>query len=170
MRYSFDPVDFHRGDTEISVIADRIGVSHAAVQTWRKRGMSERNADRCATALGLHPHQLWPEMLAVGAAEVMRECANPECYEDFIVTRSDKRYCSVLCGKRNPEARARKAEGARRRYAENAEHRAAKRAAAAVYQQEAKRSIRLTRNRRRALKRDEINAYKREWRARKRAA
>jgi lambda repressor-like predicted transcriptional regulator len=73
MRYPFAPVEVHRGDTEISVIAERVGVTHATVQKWRQRGMDEKNADRVATALGLHPWQLWPEMLAVATAPVMRE-------------------------------------------------------------------------------------------------
>ena len=114
MRYSFDPVDFHRGDTEISVLADKIGVSPGAVQKWRERGMEEHNADRVATALGLHPWQLWPEMLAVATAPVMRECEHPDCFEMFVLTRSDRRFCSPRCRSTNPERMAKHRETARR--------------------------------------------------------
>lgn len=121
MRYSFDPVDAHRGDTELSAIAERIGVSRETMQTWRKRGMSEANADRCASALGLHPNQLWPEMCAAHAAEVTRECEHPDCLEDFVLTRSDRRFCSARC--RDRARNAKKAAAARERYATDPEWR-----------------------------------------------
>lgn len=130
MRYPFAPVDAHRGDTELSVLADKIGVSLGAVQRWRERGMEEHNADKIATALGLHPWQLWPEMLVVATVEVQRECANPACYEVFVPSRSDQRVCSERCRKpawraANPdkEAALRKAEHARNREQRNAERR-----------------------------------------------
>lgn len=130
MRYSFAPIDAHRGDTELSVLADKIGVAHGTVQKWRERGMEEHNADRVATALGLHPWQLWPEMLVVATEQVQRECANPACYEVFVPSRSDQRVCSPKCRKpawraANPgrEKALRKAEHARNRERRNAERR-----------------------------------------------
>ena len=165
VRYSFDPIDFHRGDTEISVIAAKIGVAHGTVQKWRERGMDEENADRVATALGLHPWQLWPEMLAVATAPVMRECS---CGEFFVLTRPEKRWCNAACRKADPEVKAKEAAWMRERYREDAEHRSAKLAANRAYKAEARLAIRASERRRRAEKRDEINAYKRAWRARQR--
>jgi lambda repressor-like predicted transcriptional regulator len=124
MRYPFAPVEVHRGDTEISVIAERVGVTHATVQKWRQRGMDEKNADRVATALGLHPWQLWPEMLADATAPVMREC--PTCGEFFVLTRKDKRYCRKACQRPSQAAKDRKRERARAKYHREAEWREAK--------------------------------------------
>ena len=38
------------------------GASRKSVERWRHRGaVSERDADRVAVGLGLHPAMLWPE-------------------------------------------------------------------------------------------------------------
>lgn len=129
-RYPFAPIDAQLCGTEISVLADKLGVAHGTVQKWRERGMEEHNADRCATALGFHPWELWPEMLAVATAPVMRECENPGCIEEFILTRSDKRFCSEACRNRAPERMARQRERsaayARQRYHSDPDYRARK--------------------------------------------
>lgn len=140
MRYSFAPIEAHRGDTQISVIADKVGVTKGTVQKWRDRGMEEHNADAVATALGLHPWQLWPEMLAVATAPVMRECERPACFESFVLTRSDKRFCSDRCRRamRDP---AKAAAWARERYWSDPEHRAAKVAARREYAAEARDTL-----------------------------
>lgn len=145
MRYPFDPIDVHRGDTEISVLADKIGVAHSTIQKWRDRGMEEHNADRVATALGLHPWQLWPEMLAVATAPVMRECEHPDCFEEFILTRSDKRFCSARCRERAPERAARHRERsaayARERYRSDPEYRARKQQERRAYSETARAAL-----------------------------
>ena len=144
-RYPFAPVDALRGDTEISVLADKLGVAHGTVQRWRERGLTETNADRIATALGLHPWQLWPEMQAVATAQVMRECAHPDCAIEFVLTRSDRRFCSDRCRNSTPEKRARRsavnAARQRARYRADAEVRAAKIARVRAYRDSARAAI-----------------------------
>lgn len=140
MRYSFAPIDAHRGDTELTVLADKLGVSASAVQRWRERGMEEHNADAVATALGLHPWQLWPEMLAVATAPVMRECEHPDCLVEFILTRSDKRFCSDRCRGAARDMKKLAAQ-ARERYWSDPEHRAAKIEARREYAEASRRVI-----------------------------
>ena len=130
MRYDFAPIDTHRGDTPLRVIAEKIGVPTPTVESWRRGGLSAENADLCATAIGFHPWQLWTEMLVAETEKVQRECANPACYEVFVPVRSDQRVCSPRCRKpawraANPERESelRKAEHARNRDRRNAERR-----------------------------------------------
>jgi len=144
VRYPFAPIDAHRGDTPLSVMAERIGVPHPTVEAWRRRGLEAHNADACATALGLHAYMLWPEMLAVDVLEVTRECEHPDCYEHFILTRSDKRFCSAGCRSRAPETMAKQRERsrvyARERYASDPEYREAKRRAVRERSESVKRA------------------------------
>jgi hypothetical protein len=134
VRYPFAPVDAHK-----------LGVSPDTLRKWRERGMDETNADRIATALGLHPWQLWPEMLAVATAPVMSECAHPDCLVEFVLTRSDKRFCSARCRNRNPERMARQRERAaayaRNRYATDSEYRAAQLAYRRAYAESARGAL-----------------------------
>jgi hypothetical protein len=157
VRYSFDPIDTHRGDTELSVIAERVGKAKVTVEGWRRTGLNEANADACATALGLHPWQLWPEMLAANTAPVVRECET--CGETFVLTDPRKRFCNRRCKDAHPSARAHRsakaAEAFRQRYHSDPEFRAARLAQNA--------------EERRRMGPERWNAYKRKLYARKRA-
>lgn len=44
-----------------------IGANRSNVHRWRRRGLTLDSADRCATALGLHPANVWPEWWEVAA-------------------------------------------------------------------------------------------------------
>lgn len=59
-----------------------------------ERGVTERIADRLATAAGLHPLLLWPNWLDNATVP----CA--ECGEPFFPCRRGHRYCSRRCGNR----------------------------------------------------------------------
>ena len=85
-RFDFAPVDhlltarfgmLHAGNRGPSVTGEwwtdamageLFGVSGDCVGKWRQRGLSERQADRIATALGRYPGELWPEWREVGCA------------------------------------------------------------------------------------------------------
>jgi hypothetical protein len=51
-------------------IAARLGVTQRTVERWKAEGLSERQADNVAVALGLHPFEIWPELLE---AELARQ-------------------------------------------------------------------------------------------------
>lgn len=42
-------------------VAELVGVSARTVHRWKRDGLSARQADRLAVALGFHPLHLWPE-------------------------------------------------------------------------------------------------------------
>lgn len=46
------------------MIARMCGVKEDTVQSWKRRGMNDRKADRVATALGTHPASIWPAQWA----------------------------------------------------------------------------------------------------------
>lgn len=46
-----------------------LGIDRRAVNRWRHRGLTCRAADRVATALNLHPANLWPDWLEVVEAD-----------------------------------------------------------------------------------------------------
>lgn len=47
--------------TPAAYAAERLGVHRAVVHRWRRRGMTIRDADRVAIALGTHPMLIWPD-------------------------------------------------------------------------------------------------------------
>lgn len=80
---------------------------------WRRRkaeGVTEYIADRIATAAGLHPHNVWPEMHADAIAIDGKVC--DECGERFVPARSIQRFCTRPCYRRH---HSRKANGKYRR-------------------------------------------------------
>ena len=158
-RYPFAPVDALRGDTEISVLADKIGVAHSTIGKWRERGMEEHNADAVATALGLHPWQLWPEMLAVNTAAIMKECERPGCLEEFVPTRKGHRFCSERC--RRQARRKRERSKQRERYRNDPEVRARKIAQSRAYRAEVARALAVSRRAKYRANADELRAKRR---------
>lgn len=95
MRYSFDPIDLHRGEVSVLELERRLGVAHGSVHRWRERGMNERNADRCAAAIGRVAYELWPEMIDHAVAEVERACVR--CGRSFLPNRAFQKYCRASC-------------------------------------------------------------------------
>lgn len=48
---------------------DRLGVDSAQVCRWRRAGLTDAMADRCAIRLGRHPREVWPGWDHVGQAD-----------------------------------------------------------------------------------------------------
>lgn len=44
----------------LAALAQRLGVSHRYLRALRSRGMTWKQADRFAIALGFHPAEIWP--------------------------------------------------------------------------------------------------------------
>ncbi len=57
-------------DSRLAVELD--ATSRATVVRWRRMGLTEWQADRLATVMGLHPSVLWPDLYAQ-AATVLEE-------------------------------------------------------------------------------------------------
>lgn len=47
--------------TDVRRVADVLGVNRRAVYRWQTAGLTIEAADRMATALGLHPLEVWPD-------------------------------------------------------------------------------------------------------------
>lgn len=45
----------------MSVVMAHLGISHSTALRWQRNGLTDVQADRAATAVGLHPCLLWPE-------------------------------------------------------------------------------------------------------------
>lgn len=59
-------------------IATVLGVQVGTLAAWRKRGLSERQADRLACAAGLHPGEVWSDWFERGMDQVDRLFARIE--------------------------------------------------------------------------------------------
>lgn len=136
MRYSFAPVDAHRGEMSLVDLAQAVDYRPNTLQRWRQMGMDEAKADACAVAIGMSPYELWPEMLDHAITKAEQVC--PQCDERFIPQRKGTVFCSVRCRRRAAQIRGR--EQARRRYAEDAEYRAHKQAQAKARRESARRA------------------------------
>lgn len=98
-----------------------LGLSGSTEQDYRRRGMTERVADRLAVKVGLHPFEVWPEMVELHIAAEVRECAADGCTGTFLLHTGrggqNRRYCSDTCRARevkrrqssDPHVRAREA-------------------------------------------------------------
>lgn len=49
--------------------SDRLGVDQGQVCRWRRNGLTDAMADRCAIRAGLHPRAVWPGWDDVGQAD-----------------------------------------------------------------------------------------------------
>lgn len=108
------------GETDHSVLA-RLGVSGSTAKKYRAEGVLERTADRLAVRAGLHPFEVWPELVDDALAELdapptdptpappVAAVACPLCATSF-TPRPTKVYCSPRC---------RETAGDRRRYAQD---------------------------------------------------
>lgn len=60
-RYPLAPLEALVGRPSSAELAERVGVSRQAVNQWRRRGLSEHQADVVACRLGWWPGLVWPE-------------------------------------------------------------------------------------------------------------
>jgi len=72
----------------------RVGLSGTMLQRAREMGLTDKAADRYAVRVGLHPFEVWPEMVDHGIEDAAVECAERSCSERFIPTRKGHRFCS----------------------------------------------------------------------------
>lgn len=94
---------------------------------WRNRhteGVTERIADRLATAAGHHPYTIWPEMDAAAAEAIKATCQG--CGEPYDQLDPRRRYCTETCRRTT----------AMRRWRSTEEGQANNRAACAKYRAE----------------------------------
>lgn len=132
--------------------AVRLGLSGSTEQEYRRRGMTERVADRLAVKAGLHPFEVWPEMLAQFMSDLAQFDDDTKNKKDERRRASWRRYAAKRRQERPEEMRARDAAY----YAECAEYvkaRARRRYQADVERQRAARRERYARNREAELER-----------------
>lgn len=108
-RYPWAPLAAAMGLSEHQAAA-RLGVSGTTQQTYRRIGVLEETAERLADKAGLHPFEVWPELLE-------HRLADAEARRRALDAARQRRYRD-----RHPEARARAREYRRRYYAEHGEY------------------------------------------------
>lgn len=150
-------------------VAVRLGVSGAAVRSWRigRNQIAERDAERYAAVLGLLDYEVWPELLERAVDEATTVC--PTCEERFTPKSRNHRFCSRSCNQRSPESRARRAAAAKRRYDADPENRAKRLAQSAAYREECREAFNASRRRYYAKNAERERAYAAERRARLRS-
>jgi len=128
MRYPFAPIEPLLAHMTAAEIADIIGVKPGTVRVCRARGssLSEQSADLLATALHIHPAEIWPDW----QADLFQPCA--ACSTPFVPNKPWQRFCSTPCRWATRD-KARRAETERERYWRDEQKRERKRAAAAEY-------------------------------------
>lgn len=60
-RFPVEPLLERADCPNLVQLAHRLGVHRQQVAQYRSRGLSERQADRVAIALGFHPIEIWPD-------------------------------------------------------------------------------------------------------------
>jgi len=121
LRYPFAPLAAAMGMSENGA-ARALGLSGSSYKQYRSAGVSELVGDRLAVRAGLHPYEVWPEMVD---AAITRECAAPDCGQRFPLD-GKRRYCTTRCRRRHsmqklratPEGAEAARLAARRYYAE----------------------------------------------------
>lgn len=125
-RYPFAAIAPLLADLTAAEVASLAGVTTRTVVRWRHDGgtIAELDADQLATALHVHPTEVWADWYA----DVMKPCA--ECSTPFVPRSRTHKYCERICERRARDRRYKRTErGAelnrerrRRYYAENADY------------------------------------------------
>lgn len=55
------PSDDDQADAGLHALAQRIGITHRQARRILHTGLTDRQADRFATRIGMHPASIWPE-------------------------------------------------------------------------------------------------------------
>lgn len=150
----------------VTDLAEQFRVDPVTIRNWQ-RGTSIPlyHAEKYATALGLIDYEVWPELLDEQVAEVTRSC--PTCGDVFVLTRSDKKFCSGPCRDRSPQALARRRKWqAARRAAETPEERQRRLEQVRAYKEASKRATKAERRRRYERNADAERAYSANYRKR----
>jgi hypothetical protein len=59
-RWPWAPLEAAMGSPSWSELSSRLGVHESQISRWRREGLTDRMADRCALAIGTHPRLVWP--------------------------------------------------------------------------------------------------------------
>lgn len=161
-RYPFAALAAAMGMSEHAA-ADALDVRGSTEVEYRRRGVTERVADRLAVAAGFHPSVVWPDWMddVVQAEHV--KCADAHCDVRFIPRRKGHVFCSKTCGNRE----AGRIRAARLR-ATNPEYRERQRVKAQEYRDRYPDYIKAERKRWREANQDRRRIYMREWSRRRR--
>lgn len=152
-RYDLEPLATAMGCT-LAAACRRLGVSGSTMQEYRRDGVTEKVADRVAVKAGLHPYEVWPEMVDHAVESILKRC--PECPTEFAPNRAWQTYCSTPCRRR---ARYRRQQATRR--ARDPQREAARKAR---WAEESRDYLRTYKRRWDAENREHRNAYARQRR------
>ena len=61
VRWPLAPLLAATGYPTIAALARRLGVNPRTLTRWRRRGLTDHQADRAAVTLGYHPLNIWPD-------------------------------------------------------------------------------------------------------------
>jgi hypothetical protein len=62
----------------LAAVAEHLGISHTMAQRLNAEGLSERQADKYAIALGHHPGAIWPDWWDADELSLEREARHPD--------------------------------------------------------------------------------------------
>lgn len=150
-RYPLEPLAAAMG-LSMNQACLRLGISGSTQQEYRRRGVTEKVADRLAVRAELVPYEVWPEMADHAIASIEVECARTDCATRFVPRRKGMRYCTSTC---------KDVEGTRRRRRERPEVAQAARDSAARYRAENRAYVLRREASYQDRNRDQINARQR---------
>ena len=55
------PTDNDQADAGLAAIAKHLGIGHRWARRMLEHGLTDRQADRFATRIGMHPASIWPQ-------------------------------------------------------------------------------------------------------------
>jgi len=94
-RYPVDRLAAVLGMTEHAALA-WLGITGTEQLEYRRRGLTDYQADRLAVKAGFHPAVIWPELVEDRIRRYVRVCS--ACSEPFLPVDSGRRhYCSHAC-------------------------------------------------------------------------
>lgn len=94
-RYPVNRLAAVLGMTEHAALA-WLGITGTEQQEYRRRGLTDYQADRLAVKAGYHPAVIWPELAEDRIRRYVRWCQ--WCTEPFLACDSGRRhYCSTPC-------------------------------------------------------------------------
>lgn len=93
--YPFSALLDKLGNPTVGPGSRTLGISGAAFNRYRERGLDADQADRLAVSVGFHPTEVWPDWC--DGVEYVPDAFCPECGEGFDRGRKDQVYCSMAC-------------------------------------------------------------------------
>lgn len=110
-RYELEPLLRAAGGISLKRLQQTVGFNGPTYRNVRDRGLTPDQADRYAVRLGLHPFEVWPELLDHQIVDAQRSCAATGCANTFMPHAGkggqNRRYCSDPCRARESMRRHR---------------------------------------------------------------